>query len=89
MNSSFFVDRTGAQPETPELWRPVIITKASIDTEVRRLASLPKPPNGRRRALIVHPQGSEHGLAPGIQVALDVLLPGESTVGRTPPRSTS
>src|SRR5260370_634029 len=41
----------------------------------------PRPANGRRRSIIAHPRAqSGNGLAAGIQVALDVLLPGERTV---------
>jgi gentisate 1,2-dioxygenase len=75
-----FIDQTGAAPAVPSLWPPVVIAKETIDAEIQRLASLPKPANGRRRSLIVHPLNKlGSGLAPGIQVALDVLLPGERT----------
>jgi gentisate 1,2-dioxygenase len=80
-DSAFFLDRTGAAPTAPELWPAVVIPKEAIDAEVARLASSPRPANGRRRSLIVHPANRlSHGLAPGIEVALDVLLPGERTV---------
>jgi gentisate 1,2-dioxygenase len=76
-----FVDRSGAKPEPIALWPSIVIPKETIDAEVERLASLERPANGRRRALIAHPNADRgHGLAPGIQVALDVLLPGERTV---------
>src|SRR3984957_13059954 len=76
-----FVDRTGVQPVSPELWPAIVIPKETIDAEIARLASLPRPANGRRRSLIAHPSNDKgHGLAPGIEVALDVLLPGERTV---------
>ena len=78
---SVFRDRTGATPVSPTLWPAVVIPKETIDAEVERLASLPRPANGRRRSLIVHPDNKlSHGLAPGIEVALDVLKPGERTV---------
>src|SRR3984957_13256115 len=77
----FFFDRSGQTPKSPELWPAVVIPKEAIDAEVARLASLPRPANGRRRSLITHPLAKfSHGLAPGIEVALDVLLPGERTV---------
>ncbi len=62
-------------------WAPVVITKARIDAEIERLASMPKPENGCRESLIVHPMAptTAPGLAPGIQVKLSVLLPGEQT----------
>src|SRR3984893_12601281 len=48
---------------------------------MERRPAQPRPANGRRRALITHPRADTgNGLAPGIQVALDVLLPGERTV---------
>src|SRR5262249_46859480 len=76
-----FLDRSGAKPEPIALWPSVVIPKEAIDAEVERLASLKRPENGRRRALITHPKADTgNGLAPGIQVALDVLLPGERTV---------
>jgi len=62
------------------LWEPLIIPKEAIDAEVARLAALPKPNNGVRRTLVVHPRDVQKlGLAPGIDVSIDVLLPGERT----------
>ena len=76
-----FLDRSGTAPDPIELWPAVVIPKERIDSEVERLAGAPRPENGRRRSLIVHPlAGKGHGLAPGIQVALEVLKPGERTV---------
>ncbi|MEO7242380.1 MAG: AraC family ligand binding domain-containing protein [Variovorax sp.] len=77
-----FADVTGAEPvDTNTYWAPVIINKAQIDAEVQRLANLPLPSNGRRESLIVHPSApaAAPGLAPGIQVKLSVLKPGEET----------
>jgi gentisate 1,2-dioxygenase len=67
-----------------DLWDPVILAQADLEAEVQRLAALDPPADGRRRSLIVHPrsQGPGAGLAPGIEVALDVLLPGERTAPR-------
>ncbi|NIB38352.1 cupin domain-containing protein [Pseudomaricurvus alkylphenolicus] len=77
-----FVCQTGIPVKTNEPWAPVIVTKEQIDDEISRLASLPAPGNGRRSSLIVHPAASlaTPGLAPGIQVTLNVLKPGEQTV---------
>src|ERR1700752_3166374 len=76
-----FIDRSGASPEPIALCPSIVIPKEAIDAEVERLASLPRPASGRPRAPIAHPTADPgHGLAPGIQVALDVLLPGERTV---------
>jgi gentisate 1,2-dioxygenase len=60
----------------------VVISKETIDAEIERLSRLTAPTGGRRRSLIVHPRAEEPGLglAPGIQVAIEVLLPGEETV---------
>lgn len=76
-----FVDVTGERPRENNLWPPVIISKEVIDAEAARLASLPAPADGRRESLIVHPQAASDtlGLAPGIQVKLSVLNPGEQT----------
>lgn len=76
-----FIDQTGKAPGKIDLWPAVVIPKETIDAEVERLANLSKPANGRRRSLIQHPANQlGTGLAPGIGVALDVLLPGERTV---------
>ena len=75
-----FLDQSGARPGTMDLWPAIVIPKEVIDAEVERLASLPRPANGRRRSIIAHPRAQAgNGLAPGIEVALDVLLPGERT----------
>ena len=76
-----FVDRSGAAPNPVQWWDPVVIRREDIAAEIDRLATLPAPDDGRRRSLIVHPMASEPGLglAPGIEVALEVLLPGEAT----------
>jgi len=77
-----FVDTSGTPPSSRNTqWAPVVITKEEIDAEVERLASVDMPANGRRESLIVHPDATHFapGLAPGIQVRLSVLKPGERT----------
>ncbi|HEY2664055.1 MAG TPA: hypothetical protein VGI47_06915 [Candidatus Binataceae bacterium] len=75
-----FVDQTGASAPSLDLWPSIVITREAIEAEVERLANVPAPINGRRQSLIVHPNASTgNGLAPGIQVSLDVLKPGERT----------
>jgi gentisate 1,2-dioxygenase len=76
-----FVDRTDHTHPRPDLWPSIVVRRAQIEAEIERLAQLPVPRNGRRRSLIVHPRSEEPGLglAPGIQVSLEVLLPGEQT----------
>ena len=70
----------GARDEN-SYWTPIVVSKRQIDTEVERLASLPLPANGRRECLIVHPlaEANAPGFAPGIQVKLSVLKPGEKS----------
>jgi gentisate 1,2-dioxygenase len=77
-----FEDRATGPVRGNDLWEPVIISKAAIDAEVERLASIDRPADGRRESLILHPKAgaTTPGLAPGIQVALSVLKPGEETV---------
>jgi gentisate 1,2-dioxygenase len=76
-----FLDRSGWTPPAKlDLWEPIVITKGEIDAEVERLASQPRPANGRRQSLIVHPRWKElgvgPGLNPGVSVSLEVLKPG-------------
>ena len=79
--NNYFRDQTGLSPKPLDLWEPIVIPKEVIDAEIDRLASLPQPANGRRRSAFVHPRNQKsEGLAPGIQVTLDVLKPGERTV---------
>jgi len=77
-----FLDRSGAQSrDENRYFPPIVVTREEIDAEVERLASLPRPANGRRESLIVHPWAEENapGMTPGIQVKLSVLKPGERT----------
>jgi gentisate 1,2-dioxygenase len=89
MTAVKLIDRSGvpladkpiADLRPSDSWPPVIVTAAQIEAEIDRLAGLPRPANGRRQVQFVHPSavGAGNGLAPGIQVTLDVLLPGERT----------
>jgi gentisate 1,2-dioxygenase len=77
-----FADRTGREAQDENVyWAPIVVTKREIDAEVERLAGLPLPANSRRESLIVHPlaEANAPGFAPGIQVKLSVLKPGEKT----------
>lgn len=79
---TYFKSLSGIALEKPiDFWEPIIISKEMIEAEAQRLAALPRPLNGRRESLIVHPKASEPGLglAPGIQVKLSVLKPGEES----------
>lgn len=79
--SAAFIDCTGRPLHENAPWAPVKIAKEQIDQEIERLAALPAPDDGRRSSLIVHPAAASNapGLAPGIQVMLSVLKPGEKT----------
>ncbi|MDF0546519.1 AraC family ligand binding domain-containing protein [Sphingobium sp. H39-3-25] len=80
MTSSIFVDASGKLPEREAPWEPIVISKEEIDAEIARLSAQPLPANGRRRSFFRHPSNlKSNGLAPGIEVALDILLPGEET----------
>lgn len=80
MPSHIFLDTSGSSGAKPEPWEPLVITKEMIDAEIDRLSALPRPSNGRRRSVVRHPSNMlSNGLAPGIEVAIDVLLPGEET----------
>ncbi len=75
-----FADRSGASEPKIELIPPVVIPKEAMDAEIERLASLPAPANGRRESAVVNPlTGVGDGLAPGIEVSISVLKPGEKT----------
>jgi gentisate 1,2-dioxygenase len=77
-----FVDISGMPPKTPEVWAPVRVPAERIASEIERLASAPKPADGRRAASIVHPRSTlpGEGFSPGIDITINVLLPGEWTV---------
>jgi len=87
--TALVIDQSGAEasafsPETvrpAEDWPPVLITRETIDTEIERLADLPRPANGRRQVQFVHPSANPEtpGLNPGVRLTMEVLLPGEET----------
>lgn len=81
---SLFVDISGAPASKPRPWGPLLVPRESIDAEIRRLAAMPRPTNGRRSSAIVHPfmRGDTLGLTPGTLVTLNVLRPGEETLPR-------
>lgn len=87
-DSAIFIDKSGHQAPKSHShgdhslpwWSPIIVPKERIEAEIERLAGLPLPDNGVRRTMIVHPDDAQRiGFAPGIDVSLDVLLPGERT----------
>jgi gentisate 1,2-dioxygenase len=80
-SGAHFADVSGQPLEQPVPWRPLKVAGEEIDAEIARLAEQPKPADGRRAALIVHPESTAPGLgfSPAIDVTIEVLLPGEST----------
>jgi gentisate 1,2-dioxygenase len=76
-----FLDLSGKDPNGPSHWAPVKISRQSIEEAIARLADRPVPANGRRAMSIVHPSSAAPGLglAPGVDVVINVLKPGEST----------
>jgi gentisate 1,2-dioxygenase len=76
-----FVDVSGAPARAQADWPTLILPKAAIDAEIERLASRPVATDGRRASSIAHPMnaGPVPCLAPGIDVHLEVLKPGEES----------
>lgn len=76
-----FLDPAEHRPQEPGQWPAVTIPRERIEDEAARLGALPRPENGRRESMIVHPLATAPGLglAPGIRVTLSVLNPGEET----------
>src|SRR3546814_13190798 len=62
-------------------WPTVVLPKAAIDAEIERLASIDRPASGRRVSAVNHPMntGPVPAYAPGIDVHIQVLKPGERT----------
>lgn len=77
-----FVDVSNAAPREQDHWPAVVIPKSRIDAEIGRLCDMPRPDGGQRSSMIVHPKATAPGLglAPGIDVTINVLLPGEESV---------
>lgn len=75
-------------PRAEDRWEPVALRRGSIDAAVRDLLDRPRSDTDLRRSLVVHPRArpSGTGLAPGIQVSIEVLAPGEEAI---PPRRNS
>ena len=67
--------------QSVDYWEPVIVSGAQLLAAAQQLAEGPMPESGRRELLIAHPMATEPGpgLAPGIEVRLSVLKPGEAT----------
>jgi gentisate 1,2-dioxygenase len=74
------VDAAVLRPESSALWRPMKVSKAEFDAEIARLSAGPRNGEGRREALITHPDSKNHSLTPGMRAHLEVILPGEEVV---------
>jgi gentisate 1,2-dioxygenase len=76
-----FVDLSGKSPNGPDYWAPVKAPRATIEAQIEQLTRKPAPANGRRYVSIVHPSAVAPGLgfAPGVEVTINVLKPGEAT----------
>ncbi|HEV2364738.1 MAG TPA: AraC family ligand binding domain-containing protein [Caulobacteraceae bacterium] len=77
--SAKFLDVDPSRPTENPLWPPVVITKSQIEAEAERLLALEVDDPIERQTRIVHPMacGRGLGLAPGIEVRLSALRPGE------------
>ena len=82
-NARFEEVDTALAPDN-EQWRPVIVRRDEIEAEALRLGALDARADGLRESRIVHSRSDVRGLglAPGIEVRLSVLLPGERTTVR-------
>jgi gentisate 1,2-dioxygenase len=83
MNDSYtFTDVSDAKPRKQDLWPTLIVPRAAIEAQIERLASIPRPASGRRAAAISHPSntGPVPAFAPGIDVTVEVLKPGEESL---------
>jgi gentisate 1,2-dioxygenase len=76
-----FAPANPTSPATPEIWEPVVINAKQISQEVERLLDLKVDDPVERTARIVHPMACARGqgLAPGIEVRISALKPGERT----------
>jgi len=81
-NRLLFAPEDSIAPEP--FWPALVMPGEEIEREIARLASIRLTQGARRRSFIVHPDSTQPGrsLAPGIEVALNVLLPGEKTTLR-------
>ena len=79
--SAIFKDVSGQTPRTQDQWSPLVIRKAAIDAEIARLLDISPPVNGKRSTKIIHPSATApgYGFAPGTDVTINVLKPGERT----------
>jgi gentisate 1,2-dioxygenase len=78
-----FLRQSDQAPRTPEIWEPMLVTREAIHAEIESLCAIPRPANGVRSSVIVHPASrTANSFTPATSVAVSVLLPGEKTVPR-------
>jgi gentisate 1,2-dioxygenase len=76
-----FVEPNYEPLKVEKMWPALLIPREQIEAEIERLATSTMPKGGRRATKIVHPNAIAPGLglAPGIDVTVTVLKPGETT----------
>lgn len=76
-----FNDVSERAPRKQDLWPSLIVPRVAIDSEIERLASITHPETGRRSSTVNHPSntGPVPAFAPGIDVTIEVLKPGEES----------
>lgn len=83
MNETFsFHDVGDRPPRKQQFWPTLIVPRAAIDAEIERLASVALPVSGRRAVAMAHPSndGPIPAFAPGMDVTVEVLKPGEESL---------
>lgn len=80
--NAIILDSRNDERAPRKLWSPLMITGAEIEQLLLALEDGDADVRGRREMYLVHPQAPAgvRGLAPATQVAVGVLLPGESTI---------
>ena len=81
-DSHSFTDVSAGTPRKQHFWPTLIVPRAAIEAEIERLASIDRPASGRRASAISHPSntGPVPAFAPGIDVTIEVLKPGEESM---------
>lgn len=77
----FFQQDEGPKASPTSFWPALVVTGEEIEREIVRLSALEVSHGGVRRSFVVHPNSTEPGraLTPGMDAAINVVLPGEST----------
>lgn len=76
-----FVEKHRLDSSAGAVWPAVRVPAAAIAQEIERLADSQPADNGLRACTLVHPWSRDpgRGFAPGVDVTINVLKPGEST----------